>query len=267
MKSEKKIGLALSGGGVRGIAHLGVLKALNDQGIYPNRLSGSSAGAIAGALYCSGHNPSEILDIIIKTNYFKFLRPAISWTGILKMDVVEELFLKYIPDNTFESLQIPLTVAATDIKRGKVVYFSEGSLIRPLMASSCIPGMFDPIEINNRFYVDGGVLNNLPVEPLEGTCDYIIGVNCNHLPVEHTINNIKKLIERTVIMSMNYNVYSRKNKCDFFIEPKGLARYGVFDIKKSQQIFQAGYESALIYIEENPNILELSDPKPNTISP
>ncbi|EOZ98274.1 hypothetical protein A33Q_0928 [Indibacter alkaliphilus LW1] len=266
MKSEKKIGLALSGGGVRGIAHLGVLKALNDHDIFPNRLSGSSAGAIAGALYCSGHDPSEILEIIIKTNYFKFLRPAISWTGILKMDVVEDLFLKYIPENKFESLKIPLSVAATDIKRGKVVYFSEGPLIRPLMASSCIPGMFDPIAIDNKFYVDGGVLNNLPVEPLDGSCDYIIGVNCNHLPVEHNINNIKKLIERTVIMSMNYNVYSRKEKCDFFIEPKGLARYGVFDIKKSEDIFKAGYEATLIFIEENQQILELANSNVKSIS-
>lgn len=266
MKSEKKIGLALSGGGVRGIAHLGVLKALNDHGIFPNRLSGSSAGAIAGALYCSGHSPSEIHEIIIKTNYFKFLRPAISWTGILKMDVVEELFLKYIPENKFESLKTPLTVAATDIRRGKVVYFSEGPLIRPLMASSCIPGMFDPIEIDGKYFVDGGVLNNLPVEPLDGFCDYIIGVNCNHLPDEHNINNIKKLIERTVIMSMNYNVYSRKQNCDFFIEPKGLARYGVFDIKKSENIFQAGYEATLIYIEENQQILDLASTKPKYLS-
>ena len=101
MKSEKKIGIALSGGGVRGISHLGVLKALNQHGIFPNRVSGSSAGAIAGAMYCSGFEPDEILEIIIKTNYFKFLKPAISWTGILKMDSVEELYAKYLPANNF----------------------------------------------------------------------------------------------------------------------------------------------------------------------
>ncbi|MGY6744887.1 MAG: patatin-like phospholipase family protein [Cecembia sp.] len=258
MNSDKKIGIALSGGGVRGISHLGVLKALNQRGIFPNRISGSSAGAIAGSLYAAGHQPDEILDIIIKTNYFKFLRPAISWTGILKMDTVEELFRKYLPENSFESLQMPMTVAVTDIKRAKVVYFSEGELIKPLMASSCIPGMFDPIAIGNHYYVDGGVLNNLPVEPLDGVCDVIIGVNCNHLPVEHNIKNIKSLIERTVIMSMNYNVYSRKDKCDFFIEPKGLAKYGVFDIKKAKEIFQSGYETALSYIDENKEISELA---------
>ena len=255
MNSEKKVGIALSGGGVRGIAHLGVLKALNQKGIFPNRISGSSAGAIAGALYASGLNPDEIFEIIVKTNYFKFLRPAISWTGILKMDSIEDLFLKYFPEDAFASLKLPLSIAATDLKRAKVVYFSEGKLIRPLMASSCIPGMFDPIAIDRHYYIDGGVLNNLPIEPLDGICDVVIGVNCNHLPDEHNIKNIKNLIERTVIMSMNYNVYSRRGKCDFFIEPKGLAKYGVFDIKKAKDIFDAGYEAAMNYIEENESIL------------
>ena len=242
MSSDLKIGIALSGGGVRGVAHLGVLKALNEYGIFPNRFSGSSAGAIAAALYCSGHTPEEILEIILKTNYFKFLKPAISWTGILKMDLVEDLYHKYLKSNSFESLNIPLSIA---------------ELIKPLMASSCIPGMFDPIMIDNHYYIDGGVLNNLPVEPLDGVCDVVIGVNCNHLPVEHNIKNIKSLIERSIIMTMNYNVYSRRHVCDFFIEPQGLARYGVFDTKKAKDIFQAGYETAIKFVEDNPGMLEL----------
>ncbi|MCH7414260.1 patatin-like phospholipase family protein [Belliella sp. R4-6] len=257
MKSEKKIGIAFSGGGVRGIAHLGVLKALNENGIYPTQVSGSSAGAIVGSMYCSGYDPEEIMDIIVKTNYFKFMRPAISWTGILKMGSVLQLYEMYLPVNNFSSLKIPLIVAATDIKRGKVVYFSEGNLIEPIMASSCIPGMFDPIEIEGNFYVDGGVLNNLPVEPHEGVCDVVIGVNCNHLPVEHNIKNIKNLIERTIIMAMNYNVYSRKAKCDYFIEPKGLAKYGVFDIKKAREIFDAGYQYATEFINSHQELKDL----------
>ncbi|MFD2037421.1 patatin-like phospholipase family protein [Belliella marina] len=257
MKSDKKIGIAFSGGGVRGIAHLGVLKALNENGIFPTQVSGTSAGAIVGAMYCSGYDPEEIMDIIVKTNYFKFMRPAISWTGILKMNSVLQLYEMYLPVNDFSSLKTPLIMAATDIKRGKVVYFSEGHLIQPIMASSCIPGMFDPIEIDGNFYVDGGVLNNLPVEPHEGVCDVVIGVNCNHLPEEHNITNIKNLIERTVIMAMNYNVYSRKSKCDFFIEPKGLARYGVFDIKKAKEIFEAGYQSAVEFIDSHPELKDL----------
>lgn len=253
-----KIGVALSGGGVRGISHLGVLKGLNEIGIFPDKVSGTSAGAIVGAMYCNGFKPEEILKIIVETNYFKFMRPAISLTGILKMNSVADLFKLYLKHDDFSQLTTPLTVAATDIKKGKVIYFSEGELINPILASSCIPGMFDPIIIGNRYLIDGGVLNNLPVEPLDGICDYVIGVNCNHLPEETNIKNMKNLIERSVIMAMNYNVYSRKSKCDFFIEAPGLGRYGVFDIKKASELFQAGYDRVQLFIEENPAILELS---------
>lgn len=258
MKSKLKIGIALSGGGVRGIAHLGVLKALTESGIYLTKVSGTSAGAIAGAMFCQGYTPEEILKIIVETNYFKFLRPAISMTGFFKMNSVGNLFRLYLDHDDFAKLKIPLTVAATDIKKGKVRYYSEGELIRPIMASSCIPGMFDPIVIGKRFLVDGGILNNLPVEPLEGICDYVIGVNCNQLPEESNIGNMKKLIERSVIMAMNYNVYSRKSKCDYFIEPPGLGRYGVFDIKKASELFGVGYDHTMNFIENNPSILELA---------
>ena len=252
--------MALSGGGVRGISHLGVLKALNEASIFPTHLSGASAGAIAGTMYCSGYSPEEILKIIVDTNYFKFIRPAISWKGILTMSQVEKLLKLYLKENTFSMLEIPMTVVATDIQKGKAVYFSDGELIKPVMASSCIPGMFEPIQYDNKFLIDGGVLNNLPVEPLDGVCDTIIGVNCNHLPEESNIKSMKGLIERSVIMSMNYNVYSRKNKCDYFIEAHGLGKYGVLDIRKASKIFDFGYTTALEYIDKNPSILDLASP-------
>ncbi len=261
MKSKIKIGIALSGGGVRGISHLGVLKALDEVGIVPTKISGTSAGAIVGAMYCQGYSPEEVLKIIVETNYFKFMRPAISLTGILKMDAMESLFKLYLGHNDFSQLGTPLSVAATDIKKGKVIYFSEGELVRPIMASSCIPGMFDPIVIGSRYLVDGGVLNNLPVEPLEGFCDYVIGINCNQLPEESNIRNMKKLIERSVIMAMNYNVYSRKSKCDFFIEAPGLGKYGVFDIKKAPELFQAGYDQTMRLFSENKSFQEISNKK------
>lgn len=266
MNSKVKVGIALSGGGIRGISHLGVLKALGEVGIIPAKISGTSAGAIVGAMFCQGYEPEEILKIIVETNYFKFMRPAISWNGILKMVSIGDLYRLYLPHDDFAQLKIPLAVAATDIQKGKVVYFDEGELIMPIMASSSIPGMFEPILIEDKFLVDGGILNNLPVEPLEGICDIVIGVNCNHLPEESNISNMKKLIERAVIMSMNYNVYSRKSKCDYFIEPPGLGKYGVFDIKKAPELFQAGYDHVMKVIHENPTILDLANPKAKRLS-
>ncbi len=260
MSSKLKIGLALSGGGVRGISHLGVLKALDELGIRPTKVTGSSAGTIAGAMFCQGYKPEEVLKIIVETNYFRFMRPAISWKGILRMESLADLFKVYLPHNDFSKLQIPLTVAATDIRKGKVVYFDEGELIKPILASACIPGMFAPIEIGSRFFVDGGVLNNLPIEPLEDICDVIIGVNCNQLPEETNIRNMKNLIERSVIISMNANVYSKKSKCDYFIEAPGIGKYGVFDIKKAPELFQAGYEQTMKVFEENPSMQDLITP-------
>lgn len=267
MKNNRSIGIVLSGGGVRGIAHLGVLQALNEKGIYPDYLSGSSAGAIAAVMYGYGYKPLEILDIIVQTNYFKFFKPAISFKALLKMDRFEDLFRKYLPKDDFAALKIPTYLAATNILTGQTEYFSEGPIIRRIMASSCIPGMFEPISIDGAFYIDGGVLNNLPVEPLMEHCQTIIGVNCNHLPELRTLSHVKGLIERTVILSMNYNVYSRKRYCDFFIEPPGLARFGVLDIKKAKEIYAAGYASCLEFLQQRPELEALGNSKLDSIKP
>lgn len=253
MESKAKTGIALSGGGVRGVAHLGVLKALNEAGIFPDRITGTSAGAIVGAFYCSGYEPDEILEIIIKTKFFKFLRPAISKKGLLKMDVLESLYGHFLAQNDFSNLKIPLSIAAVDISKSKVEYFSEGEIIKPLMASTCIPGIFDPVYIGNDAFVDGGILNNMPIDPLEGKCEFIIGVNCNHLPESHHIGNMTRVIERAVIMAMSCNVYSRQKRCDFFIEPQYLGRFGAFDIKHAKEIFQEGYRGTIASLEADSN--------------
>jgi len=263
MNSKPSIGLGLSGGGVRGISHLGVLKALNEAGIFPNQVSGSSAGAIVGAMYCQGYSPDEVLKIIIETNYFKLLRPAISWKGLFNLDSLAQLLKTYLPHNDFSALKTTLIVAATDIGKGEVVYFDSGKLIDPILASSCIPGMFEPILHDSRYLVDGGVLNNLPVEPLQGKCDLIIGVNCNHLPELGKVRNVKNLIERAVMMNLNFNVYTRKGACDYFIEAPGLGKYGVFDLKKAPELFQAGYQQAMRVIEASPTLLELNSQSNN----
>jgi len=258
MNSKPSIGLALSGGGGRGISHLGVLKALNEVGIFPNQLSGSSAGAIVGVMYCQGYTPDEVLKIVIETNYFKLMRPAISWKGLFNLDSLAELLKTYLPVDEFSALKTPLIVAATDIGKGEVVYFNQGQLIEPILASSCIPGMFEPIEYDSRYLVDGGVLNNLPVEPLKGKSDLVIGVNCNHLPELGKVRNVKNLLERAVMMNLNFNVYTRKGACDYFIEAPGLGKYSVFDLKKAPELFQAGYQEAMRVIEANPSLIQVN---------
>jgi NTE family protein len=259
LQKTNKIGVALSGGGVRGIAHLGVLQGLNEKGIYPDFLSGSSAGAIVATMYAYGYHPKEIMDIITQTNYFRFFKPSVSFKSLLKMDRLEDLFAKYLPEDNFSALKIPTYIAVTNFQKSRTEFFSRGPLIKRLMASSCIPGMFEPIKIEEDLYVDGGVLNNMPVEPLVDECQTVIGVNCNNLPELKEAPNIKGLIERSVIMALNYNVYSRKIKCDYFIDPPGLAQFGVLEIKKAKEIYATGYQYCKKFLIENRSLTDFAN--------
>ncbi|WP_339924314.1 patatin-like phospholipase family protein [uncultured Cyclobacterium sp.] len=266
MEHTNKLGVALSGGGVRGIAHLGILQGLNEEGIYPDCLSGSSAGAIVAAMYAHGYQPKEIFDIIVQTKYFKFFKPSISFKALLRMDLLADLFAKYLPEDDFSALEIPIYVVATNFQKNRTEFFSKGPLIKRLMASSCIPGMFEPILTDGDLYIDGGVLNNLPVEPLVNTCDAIIGINCNNLPELKVGPNIKGLIERSVIMALNYNVYSRKDKCDYFIDPPGLAQFGVLEIKRAAEIYNTGYQYCKEFLLQNPSMSRLKGRGINSLS-
>ncbi len=245
-----KIGLVLSGGGARGVAHLGVIKALEELSIQINIISGTSFGAVAGAFYADGYSPDDIFKLIVKTNLFKMVQPAINWRGLLSIEKTELLFDQYLTAKTFEELKLPLTVVATNVKKGKSKFFYSGALVKPILASACLPVIFKPVEIGNKLYIDGGILNNLPVEPLIGHCDRIIGVHTNPLDAKNKPANMKAVFERTMMMTINYNVYARKNKCDIFLEPKALRGYNVFDFKKAPEIFEIGYEHTIKYFSK-----------------
>src|ERR1700712_4612243 len=197
-----KIGLALSGGGARGVAHIGVLKALDEMGVKISYLSGTSAGAIVAAMYAYGHTPEKILQAVQQISFLKSLRPAWAWAGLLTMDGMKELLLKQMPDNGFGNLKIPLIIAATEIRLGEIHYFDEGELVPAVLASCSIPAMFNPQSIRGGLYVDGGVLDNLPSKPLIDKCDFIIGSHCNQIPVKFDPKNFRSVLERTVLMAV-----------------------------------------------------------------
>ncbi|HNT51348.1 MAG TPA: patatin-like phospholipase family protein [Cyclobacteriaceae bacterium] len=148
-----KRGLVLSGGGARGIVHIGVLKALDEMGITFDCISGTSAGSIVGALYAAGHKPDSIFDLVKNLSVFKAVRPAFAWTGLLTLDGLKDVLIKNIPNNDFNKLKIPLTIAATDIKNGQIHYFNNGELIPAVLASSSIPAIFNPVHLNGKLYV------------------------------------------------------------------------------------------------------------------
>ncbi len=239
-----RIGLVLSGGGARGIAHLGVFKALIEYGIEPYLVSGTSAGAIAGSLYCEGYKAEEVLEIIQETNVFAYLRPSFSTTGLISMEKTEEVFKKYIQHNSFESLKRKLVVNATDIKTGESVYFSSGALIRPILASASIPIIFAPVKLQNRMLVDGGVVNNFPIEPLQNSCDYLIGVHCNTINDHIRINSFRRVVERSFDLAVLGNTVNKLDKVNLLIEDKGFGKYGIFDKKAAPALFKLGYQAA-----------------------
>ena len=240
-----KYGLVLSGGGVRGIMHLGVIKALEEFGVRFSCLSGTSAGSIIGSLYASGYTPDEIFEIIGKTSFFKSLKPAWTWAGLLTMEGLESLLSDYIPENEFEKLKISMTIAATDLVRGTVRYFDKGKLVPAIMASCCIPGIFKPYTIDNSEYVDGGILDNLPVKPVKDKCDFIIGSHCN--PIDNSFNkkNLKAIIERSLLMAINGNTSGSKGLCNILIEPPDVSTISGYEMSKAKTLFDIGYTYTL----------------------
>lgn len=238
------IGLVLSGGGARGIAHLGVLKALQEKKIKISGISGCSAGSIVGAMFAAGYSPDHIFEIVVSTATLRALRPAWSRSGLLRMQKAEEVYLKYIPHNSFELLKIPLTVNATNLYAGKTVYFSSGELLKPVMASCSIPGLFEPITFDSTILVDGGVLNNMPIEPLMGNYDFIIGSHCNPFGMQKMPKSMSSIVQKSLFLAINNNSKGRLAQCDLVIEPPELKLFDPYDIRKATGIFKAGYEYA-----------------------
>jgi len=236
-----KIGIALSGGGARGIAHIGVLKALDEFGVEISVISGTSAGSIVASFFAYGIKPDQILQHVSHLSLLKSLRLAWTRGGLLTMDALKDLILENIPENNFSALKIPLTVAATEIRKGEVNYFASGELASAVVASCSIPAVFRPLHFNNCLYVDGGLLDNLPSNCIRDQCDFLIGSHCNKISDEFDPKNLKVVIERSLLIAISANTQQSKQLCDIVIEPPAMDRFTVFDIGKAQEIFDYGY--------------------------
>lgn len=240
------VGVVLSGGGARCAAHLGVLKALDELGVQISAVSGVSAGAIVGALYAAGNTPSVILSILKKATYFGVTDFAWFKNGIFKMDGLRNILEDMIGPDSFEALKIPLYVTATDISRGVSVTFSKGELFSTVIASSSVPIIFEPVFLADMQLVDGGILDNLPVGPLIGTCDAIIGVHVNKLYDGQNVVRLNKvsMIEQCFHLAIANTVMNKAHSCHIFIEPL-LAGFKMFDMKRADEIFELGYSAAM----------------------
>ena len=246
-QSTTKLGLALSGGGARGIAHLGVLAALEELELPVARLTGVSSGAIAGVFYAAGFPPREILRLLQSTNVMRLTRPAFSRFGLLHMDAISALLAKHLGSVLrFEDLRLPVTLVATDLMAGESVYFDAGPLLPALLASSAVPIVYRPVEYQGRQLVDGGLLNNLPVEPLLGQDGLrVVGVSCNPVNPEARIPSFRGLIERTLHLAINANTTSRKAQCHLLLEPPELRHFRPLSYLRGAELFDVGYRHTL----------------------
>jgi len=250
-KKIYRIGLVLSGGGARGFAHLGVIQALHEAGVYPDVVSGTSAGALAGVLYADGYTPEEILKLMNSGSRLDFMRPAVPREGLLQLNGIVKILKANLKATSFDQLKIPLYVAATDLNNGKSVYFSKGDLLDPVIASASIPVLFQPVKINNISYVDGGVLDNLPVFPIQNKCKILIGSFVNPVGYVEKLSGLINIAERTFMLNMSKEFLEKAKKFNFLVSPKELRNYKILDPEKAADLFELGYKATKAKLKES----------------
>lgn len=239
-----KQGVVLSGGGSRGVAHLGVLKALERFNLEPDFICGVSSGAIVGAFYANGWDPDDIFDLFQDQHFFNFVRLSFPITGMLKLSGFTKLLNENLSVANFEELEKRLLVMTTNFNEGSPAFFDSGNLIQPILASSSIPVLFSPVKIGSDLYVDGGLMDNMPYEPSNAYCQHLIGVHVNPLGRNPNIGNMIDVAERTFQLSVVANIRDKYDKFDLMIEPKGLDEFNILRLAHARKIFDIGYEGA-----------------------
>lgn len=250
-KQKYKLGLALGGGGARGFAHLGVFDVLQEKGLTPDIIAGTSAGALAGAFFADGFTSKEILEFFKGIKFGELATTSLPRNGFFKMDGMSSFLNRHLRSKTFEELQIPLRIVASDIETGESVIYDKGELIPPILASCAFPIVFEPIKFDNKYLVDGGLFVNFPVSAIRTDCEKVIGANISPLCPMKFNRSFKYIVERSLHYLMVSNASADREACDYLIESLDLGKYTLFELSKSEQIYKLGYNVAKAYFEEN----------------
>ncbi|MGB6899556.1 MAG: patatin-like phospholipase family protein [Candidatus Acidiferrum sp.] len=243
-KERPRVGLALSGGFARGIAHIGVLRILREAGIPVDMIAGTSVGALIGAAYCAGTPLDEMERIGATTSFADFGRWTPSWLGLATNQRLEKFLAQFTPLKTFEEMSTPLAIAATDISAGVSVYYTRGPVGLPLRASCAYPGLFVPIQYEGRTLVDGFL--TAPV-PLEGAlllgADIVIAVylEAGNLEQPRTFTDI---LSRSFTIIQRHTDLTWRQQADVIIEPD-VTPFVWDDFTKTPQMVAAGAAAAL----------------------
>lgn len=243
------VGLILSGGGTKGIAHAGALKFLEEEGIRPSHIAGTSSGAIVSALYAWGKTPEQILEFFKSIYFFHWRHFTFRKAGFIDSEAFREYFNSIFKDATLGDMPYKMHLTATDLVSGKLKIFgSETKIADAVLASSAFPGIISPYEIDGRLYSDGGIINHFPTDVLQGRCDKLIGIYVS--PVQkikaEDLKTIRSVTTRAYdLLSANSNM-QKFTLCDWVISPDELALYSTFETNKAKmdEIFKIGYEAA-----------------------
>lgn len=257
--TDLQIGLTLSGGGARGAAHIGLIRALLEADIIPNQIVGVSSGAIVGTMYAAGLGPDEMMKFVHQSSLLRVIKVGIPLTGLTKLDYLKERLAELLPENSFRGLKYPLHVGITNLNTAQQEIRSTGPLHDIVAASCSIPFVFKPVIIDGAHYVDGGVIKNMPVEPLLHNTDFIIGSNLmpyGLLPPAD-VGSVVNIVWRCFDLSIMANTLPSRELCDIVIEPSLLNDCNIFNFTKLQEMHDLGYENTRERLPEILNALEL----------
>jgi NTE family protein len=244
-KKPYKVGLALSGGGAKGFAHIGVFKALEERGIKPDIIAGTSVGSLMGSLYADGYSADEIKLLFNGREFTEFAQIQLPKSGIFDSSRFSRFMKRHLRAKTFEELPIPLIVVATDLDNGISRAFTSGPIAETVRASCSVPIIFSPVLIDGVHYVDGGLFHNFPVSFIREQCEFVIGVNVSPY-ISHKYNqNLYSIAERSYHYLFKANTNEDRENCDLLIETEEFSRYKMFDLKNVNLLAHIGHKTAV----------------------
>ncbi len=240
-----KIGLVLSGGASKCLAHLGVLKALFELDIKPDIIAATSGGALFGSYVAAGLTPDEAIETIMSKGIFNIFSPSRKYKGMFSAERIASVFCSTLPVSTFEELKIPMIVPVTDILNGTIINYSSGDIIQPIIAAASYPAIFEPVIIENHLLLDGGIMCNFPIALIREKCQKVIGVNVGRVYPLKEIKTQKKFFFRSIELAISRYDKVNHEQADVLLEPVDLNEYDKFDIKRGKDIFNKGYQYTL----------------------
>jgi NTE family protein len=247
---NKKIGLALGGGSVLGAAHVGVLKALEEFDINISFVAGTSIGAFIGALIAFGKDSEYIEEIVKNLNWLDISSVSLSQYGLLSNKKLGNVINECIGKTDIISAEIPLAIVATDISSGQKVVLKDEDVASAVMASTCIPGIFVPVEINDKLLVDGGIVENVPVSVIKDMgADLIIGVDLKSKLRLSRPRNIIEVLLRSFDFTLQAATRLQIEKADILIAPD-LSNFNTFNVKQVPDLIEKGYDETIKILKE-----------------